>query len=44
MALLERWKRFLKGLFRRPSAGPGRVEDTPEMELEIERRRGIRGD
>lgn len=41
------WKRlrtFLRNVARRPHAPQGRVEDTPELEFEVERARGMRGD
>ena len=44
MPFFENLIRFLRRLLRKPASDPGRVEDTPQMELEIERRRGMRGD
>ncbi len=34
---------FLRRLFRRPDVVPGTVDDGPEVELEAERKRGMRG-
>jgi len=42
--MLEKLERFIKGLLRRPRFTPGTVEETPEMKMENERRRGMRGD
>ena len=42
--MLKRIARFLKGLFREPDFTPATIADTPELELEKERRRGVRGD
>lgn len=42
--MLKRIARFFKGLFRKPDHAPGTVADGAELELEKERRRGVRGD
>jgi hypothetical protein len=42
--MLKQIVRFVRGLFRRPKSAPGSVPDSPEMVLEKERRRGVRGD
>jgi hypothetical protein len=42
MKWLRQLAAFWRGLWRTPSPS-GRVDDTDEMELEIERRRGMRG-
>lgn len=41
--MLKRIARFLKGLIRKPDFTPGTIADNPELELEKERRRGVRG-
>ena len=42
--MLRRFGRFMRGIFERPRFVPGAVQDGPEMQLEKERRRGVRGD
>lgn len=42
--MLKRIRRFIRGIFGRPRFVPGAVQDGPDMELEKERRRGVRGD
>ena len=42
--MLRRLAGFIRGLFRKPRFTPGTVEETPEMKMEKERRRGMRGD
>ena len=43
MRFLRHLKQFFVNLVRGPQPA-GRVEDSPEMEVEKERRRGMRGD
>lgn len=44
MRLLDQIKRFIRILFDKPGRGTGTIEDSPEMKLESELRRGVRGD
>jgi hypothetical protein len=44
MSWIRQLIRFAKVLFRKPTSVPGTIEDSPETEIEKERRRGIRGD
>ena len=43
MKLLKSITGFIGNLFRQPRFRPGRIKDSPAMELETERRRGVRG-
>ena len=43
MEVFKRIKRFIRNLFREPRFRPGTVEDSPEVVLETERKRGMRG-
>ncbi len=42
MRILERVKNFLRGLTKQTKA-PGTVSDSKEVEMERERKRGVRG-
>ncbi len=44
MRMLRSLIGFFRNLVRGPQAPQGQVEDTPEMEIEVERARGMRGD
>ncbi len=43
MSWIGSFRRFLTGLFRRPRRG-GTVSPSPEVHLETELKRGMRGD
>jgi hypothetical protein len=44
MKFLREIGRFIRNLFRTYPSTPTRLEDSPELEEEKERRRGMRGD
>lgn len=44
MKFLREIRRFIRSLFRSYPASPPELEDSPELEEEKERRRGMRGD
>ncbi len=44
MKLLREIAQFIRNLFKPPQSRPYRLEESPELEEERERQRGMRGD
>ena len=43
MRVIQQLVRFVRNLFTRTPSPPVRIEDSPEVELETELKRGMRG-